>query len=411
MPEFQYTAIDSQGNSVEGSRNALSAEDLANQLDRESLTPIEISSSPMRKGASRSPKKVSRSKFFKQKVSQEELQMFCRQMYTVIKAGLPLGIAVARLAETSRDKHLTTALDQVLANLNKGRMLHQSLAQFPDVFNSFFVNLVRVGETTGQLDIVFLHLSHYLELEVDTRKKIKTAMRYPILVMIATLVALLVINIFVIPQFASLFNSFQGDLPIITRILVATSDFLINYWYILLAVISLLIFGFRYWTRTDKGMFHWSKMQLKIPVIGSLVHRIILARFARLYALVLRSGLTAVDGMKLVGSSTGNVFVASKIKTVSDLVGRGNSIAKSIAQTQLFPPLVIQMITLGEETGEIERLLDDVADFYQREIAFDLVRLSDAIEPILLVIMGVMVLILALGVFLPMWDLASVALK
>ncbi|AHE68467.1 type II secretory pathway [Legionella oakridgensis ATCC 33761 = DSM 21215] len=219
--------------------------------------------------------------------------------------------------------------------------------------------------------------------------------------------ALLVINAFVIPAFAEMFKSFQGTLPFMTRLLIATSDFILNYWYLLLAVLFLLTAGFRFYVKTPIGELQWAKLQLKIPIVGWLIHRIILARFTRLYALVLRAGLTAVDGIELVGDSTGNAFVAQKIKTIASLVGRGNSISNSIAQTHLFPPLVLQMITLGEESGSIDDLLDDVAEFYQREISYDLVRLSDAIEPIMLVIMGVMVLILALGVFMPMWQMAS----
>jgi MSHA biogenesis protein MshG len=168
--------------------------------------------------------------------------------------------------------------------------------------------------------------------------------------------------------------------------------------------------AFKMYIKTPNGELKWAKFQLNVPIIVWLIHRIILARFAQLYALVLRAGLTAVDGIELVGASTGNAYVAKKIRSISNLVSRGNSISSAIAKTGLFPPLVVQMITLGEETGSIDDLLDNVADFYQREIEYDLVRLSDAIEPIMLVIMAGMVLILALGVLLPMWDLAGVAL-
>ncbi len=405
MPEFQFSARDASGQQVTGRRNALSAEDLAAQLQTEALTPLDISKAEKKteKPAGSSLKIT----IFKEKVSQDDLQMLCRQLYTLIKAGIPIGISIAKLAETTRDKQLAKALQQILASLNQGRSLYLSLAQFPDIFSDFFVNLVKVGESTGQLDNVFLHLAEYLELEVDTRKKIKSALRYPLMVLVAIFVALLIINAFVIPAFAGLFKSFQGTLPLPTRILIATSDFIIGYWYIILAGIILAIVAIRYYIKTTAGELKWSRLQLKIPVIGWLIHRIILARFASLYALVLRSGLTAVDGIELVGASTGNAFVEQQIRQVSSMVGRGNSIANSIAQTQLFPPLVVQMITLGEESGNIDTLLDDVAEFYQREIEYDLVRLSDAIEPIMLVIMGVMVLILALGVFLPMWSMAS----
>lgn len=408
MPLYNYTAIDSTGNPQTGQRTAPSEEDVAAQLQREGVTPLDITltsktEQPISTG-------LTLPGLFKAKVSKDALHMFCRQMYAVLKAGIPIGTSVSRLAETTRDKCLKEALQHILSDLNQGRSLHIAMGQCPAVFSPFFVNLVKVGENTGQLDEVFLHLSSYLELETDTTKKLKTALRYPIIVIIAMTVALFVINALVIPAFANLFASFHEKLPLPTRILLATSHFFTTYWYYLLGGIGGAIIAFKAYVKTPVGELRWAEFQLKIPVIGWLIHRILLARFARLYALVLRAGLAAVDGIELVGASTGNAYVAKKIKSIANLVSRGNSISSAIAKTGLFPPLVVQMITLGEETGSIDDLLDDVADFYQREIEYDLVRLSDAIEPMMLVLMGGLVLILALGVFLPMWNLASVAL-
>lgn len=407
MPLFTFTAQDAHGNAVNGQRNGLSAEDVATQLQREGLIPLDINQTTK---ADTATKSLSDSKLFKEKVKKDALHMFCRQMYAALKSGVPVAQTVARLAETTSSKPLKAALNQVMISLNQGRSLYVSMSQCPNVFSSFFVSLIKVGEGTGKLDEMFLHVAGYLELEIDTVKKLKTALRYPTIVLIAVLAALLVINAFVIPAFAKLFASFRAQLPLPTRILIATSHFLLTYWYVILLVVVLVIIGFKYYKRTPKGELQWSRFQLKIPVIGWLIHRILLARFARLYALVLRAGLTAVDGIELVGASTGNAYVAKQIRQISDLVARGNSISSAIAKTGLFPPLVIQMLTLGEETGSIDDLLDDVANFYQREIEYEMVRLSDAIEPIVVIIMGVMVLILALGVFLPMWELASAAL-
>lgn len=406
MPEFQYTARDARGQSITGRRNALSAEDLAQQLQSESITPIEIKRAKKEEG-SRKGSAWLNVQLSKEKVPQEEMQMLCRQMYTILKAGVPIGIGVARIAETTRDKLLALTLQKVLINLNQGRSLHQTLVQYPNIFSAFFVNLVKVGETTGKLDQVFLYLAEYIELEVETKKKIKSALRYPILVVTAGIVALIIINIFVIPAFANLFASFQGTLPLPTRMLIATSHFFTHYWYILLLAVVIAVVLFSSYIHSPNGRIVWARVLLKIPIIGWLIHRAILARFTRLYALALRAGISAVEGIEMVGESSGNAYISQKIGVVAGLVARGNSIASSISQTQLFPPLVTQMIALGEETGTIENLLDDVADFYQREVDYDLARLSDAIEPILLVVMAGLILILALGVFLPMWDLAS----
>ena len=246
---------------------------------------------------------------------------------------------------------------------------------------------------------------------MDITKKVKAALRYPIMVLSAIIIAMIIINIFVIPAFAKLYANFHGTLPLPTRILLATSDFMISYWYAIVGVILIASIMLRSYIKSPAGAVQWGGLQLKIPVVGWLVHRILLSRFARLFSLVLRAGIPAVDGIQMVGSSTGNAHVAKKIATITELVERGNTISAAIDKTALFPPLVIQMIVLGEESGSIDRLLDEVADYYQREINYDIERLSDAIEPILLVIIGGMVLVLALGVFLPMWNLASLIQK
>lgn len=407
MPEYNYNARDSQGKAVKGQRSAANAEELANQLMGDGFVPIDIAVATAG-SASQSGKKK---KWFAAKVPHDELHMFCRQMYSLLHAGIPIATAVMRLGETAHDKTLAAALNEILITLNKGSSLHVAMAQFPDIFSDFFLNLIIVGESTGNLDNVFLHLAEYLELEVDITKKVKTAVRYPIMVLVTILIAMLIINVFVIPAFAKLYSSFHGVLPLPTRILIATSNFITHYWYVLLLGVIALTFAVRTYVKSHNGALQWGRMQLKIPIIGWLVHRILLVRFARLLGLVLRAGITAVDGIQMVGASTGNVYMADKIKNVTDLIVRGNTISAAISKTQLFPPLIIQMIVLGEESGTIDRLLDEVADFYQREIDYDIVRLSDAIEPILLVIIAGMVLVLALGVFLPMWNMATLIQK
>lgn len=232
-------------------------------------------------------------------------------------------------------------------------------------------------------------------------------MRYPLMVIGAIIIALLIINVFVIPAFAKLYANMHGILPLPTRILLATSNFIIHYWYLLIGIVVLAIWAIRSYIHSPKGAVQWGKFQLKIPVIGWLIHRILLTRFARLLSLVLRAGITAVDGIQMVGASTNNAYMSSRIQGVTDLIAKGNTISAAIDKTNLFPPLIIQMIVLGEESGTIDHLLDEVAEYYQREINYDIVRISDTIEPILLVIIGGMVLVLALGVFLPTWNLAS----
>ncbi|EHL30657.1 type II secretion system F family protein [Legionella drancourtii] len=403
MPEYYFSARDQQGRAVNGQRNALNAEDLANQLISEGFIPLDISAATV-KTASPTHQKIA---WFAPKVTPDELHIFCRQMYSLIRAGIPIATAITRLGETTRNKTLADALQKIVITLNKGSSLNVAMAQFPNIFSTFFLNLVIIGENTGNLDNIFLHLAKYLELEVDITKKVKSALRYPIMVFAAIIIALLIINVFVIPAFAKLYASMHGILPLPTRILLAISNFIINYWYLLIGITVLIILSIRAYIHSPAGALVWGRLQLKIPVVGWLIHRMLLTRFARLLALVLRAGISAVDGISMVGASTNNAYVAQRIKGVTELIVRGNTISAAIEKTQLFPPLIIQMIVLGEESGTIDSLLDEVAEYYQREIDYDIVRLSESIEPILLVVIGSMVLILALGVFLPMWNLAS----
>ncbi len=405
MPEYSFTALEKNGKKISGKRKAGSADELAAILHAESLVPIEINqagSIQQKKGFS-----LSLPDFLLAPVSGKELQMFCGQMHILLKVGIPIITAITRLIETSRDKALIHALNQVLVALNEGSSLSAGLARSPKVFSGFFVNLVRIGENTGQLDMIFKYLADYVRLDLDTKKRIKTAFRYPKMVGMGLLVALLIVNTFVIPAFAKLFTQFHGVLPLPTRILVGTSDFFVNNWYFLIIAVVLLIAGFRHAIKTPAGILVWARFKLRMPLTGWILQRIIIVRFAKLYAMVLRAGLTAARGIELVGESTNDPFLTQKLKASSELVSRGNTIASAIEQTNFFPPLMIQMITLGEESGKIEVLLEDAANFYQGELTFDLDRMSEMIEPILLVIAGGFVLVLALGIFLPMWDMAS----
>ena len=401
MTDFEFSGHDENGNKITGKRSALSAESLAEVLARENILPIEINEVQVKE------KLFDKAIGGRQKVKQIELQLLCRQLYTLLKAGIPITMAIQRLSETSNNKYLAKVLQDVMKTLNQGYSLVHAFAKFPHVFSNLFLNIIKIGESTGQLDYVFLKLSEYLTLEIDSKKKIQTALRYPIMVIISVVIALLVINVFVVPNFAKMFAKFKGDLPIATKILMTTSDFLINYWMYIIAVTLAIAFAFKTYINTEDGKKHWHYIIIKLPIVGSIINRMYLARFCRLYALMIKSGLSAVDSIVLVGKATGNAYIADKIGKISDFIAKGNSISNACHQTNLFSSLVIQMLSLGEETGQIDDMLDEVGEYYEREVNYDLDRLSDLIEPILLVIMGGMVLILALGVFLPMWNMMS----
>jgi MSHA biogenesis protein MshG len=265
--------------------------------------------------------------------------------------------------------------------------------------------MIGVGENTGRLDQALLQLAGYYEQEVETRKRIKTAMRYPTFVISFILVAMFVLNIKVIPQFTTMFARFGVDLPLPTRILIGMSDFFVNYWMLMVGVIVGLIFAFKAWVKTDKGLEKWDRFRLKMPVIGGVVNRALLSRFSRTFALMLKAGVPLNQSLALSAEALDNRFLELRVQEMKSAIEAGSTVSSTAINSEIFTPLVIQMISVGEETGRIDELLLEVSDFYDREVDYDLKTLTARIEPILLVIVAGMVLILALGIFLPMWGM------
>lgn len=399
MAQYHYIGRDAEGKLVKGKLEAIATNAMAEQLLQQGITPLHIDII--------SPSESIANMFVRRKISLEQLITFCRQMYTLIKAGVPIVQSIHHIAETSRSKALTDGLNGVVEGIEGGLTFAQALAKYPKIFPPVFVSIVDAGENSGQLDISFKQLTSYLELEASTIKTIKTVIRYPVLVIVAIFTALIVINFMVVPAFSKLFLSFHSELPLPTRILIGTSNFLTHHWYYLLIIVILLFFIIRHIIHTKPGRLSWDHWKLKIPVIGDIMYRIILARFSRTFALMLKTGLPVRRGLTLSAAIVNNEYISEAILAMRDHVERGVSLTQAARESHLFSPLVIQMISVGETAGSIDSLLTEVAEYYEREVAYDLTRLTDLIEPVLLVIMGGMVLLLALGVFLPMWDMVQ----
>jgi MSHA biogenesis protein MshG len=279
------------------------------------------------------------------------------------------------------------------------------MSNHPKIFSQLFISIVHVGENTGQLESAFLQLSQYLEREQETRKQIKSATRYPSFVVFALVAALVVMNIFVIPVFAGMFEKFDTQLPLMTRFLLGMSDFFIHQWYVLVSVILLCIFITKKYLHTEKGRYVWDKKQLTLPIVGTVIEKSLLGRFARSFSMMLRAGVPLTVALNLVAEAVNNTFMQKAIITMRRRIEKGENLTRVANASQLFTPLIMQMISVGEETGRIDELLEEVADFYEREVDYDLKSLTSKIEPILISIVAGMVLILALGIFTPMWDM------
>ena len=408
MPIFQYTGRNNQGQAVNGNIEANSADAVATQLLNTGITPIDISQTDKTLQTNQTSN-INFDFNKNKKPTLDDLALFSRQMYTLLRAGVPIIRAITGLADTTRNQVLKQTLQNVRAEIEGGHELSTALSHFPDIFSHLFISMVKVGENTGNLDDVFLQISSYLDREKNTRDQIKSAIRYPIFVLIAITIAMFIINMWVIPTFAKVFAGFNAELPLPTRILLSISDFTVNYWYVIVAVLLAVYFGLRHYIKTEKGHWQWDRFMTRIPIIGSIVLRATLARFARSFSMSLRAGVPLVTGLALVSRAVDNVFIGGHIADMRTGVERGDTLTRTAASTEMFTPLIIQMLTVGEETGNVDEMLEEVADFYDREVDYDVKNLTSAIEPILIVFIGIMVLVLALGVFLPMWDLASAA--
>lgn len=406
MPLFQYKARGHRGDSIEGTIEAVSSDAVASQLLEGGLTPIEIEAA--KTGAAT---EINFSKLFVEKVTDTDVIQFSRQMYSLTKAGVPMLSALHGLSQSTKNATLAEAVRNVTTSLEAGRDLATSFSEHPEIFSLFYVSMIRIGETTGQLDAIFLQLAKYMERDKRTRSQIKSALRYPSFVMIAIAIAMAIINLFVIPTFAGVFAKFGSELPFATRVLLETSNFTVAHWPELLAVTIATFFGVSHYIKTEEGRYRWDKYKLKLPLAGEIIYRATLARFSRLFAMSTGAGVPLITALTVVAKALDNTYVEERILGMQTGIERGESITRTAATTGLFDALVMQMMAVGEETGSIDTLLAEVAEFYEAEVENDIDKLSARIEPILTVFIAGIVLVLALGVFLPMWNLADVAIK
>jgi len=407
MSFFAYKARNARGELVQGVLEGADNNAVADQLFNSGINPIEITATS---GPGALGVEGWLAHLFGDKVQPMDVQLFSRQMYTLMKAGVPILRGLAGLQESSTNKAFARVLQDVRESLDSGRELSAALRRQPQVFSPFYISMVRVGEMTGQMEEVFLRLFDFLEFEREMRERVRTALRYPSFVIMAMAAAMAVINLFVIPAFAKVFAGFHAELPLMTRILLGASNFTIQYWPLFLVMILAAVAGFRLYVGTVEGKYSWDKLKLRLPVAGRIILKGTLARFARSLALASKSGVPIVQGLTVVAQVVDNAFIAGRVEQMRDGVERGESILRTATTAGVFTPVVLQMIAVGEETGELDNLMREIAEMYEREVEYEVRNLSAQIEPILIVGLGVLVLILALGVFLPMWDLGRAAM-
>ena len=406
MPVFDYKGRNQRGEAISGQIEAATADAVATQLSNSGVIPVDVAVAKPGQDIFAGLRQA----FGETKVRLADLILFSRQMYTLLKAGVPIMQALRGLEGSTHNQKLARTINEIHESLDAGLDLTSALRRHSNIFSSLYISMVQVGETTGGLQDAFLQLAKYLDLEKDTRERIQSAMRYPIFVVITIAIAIFVINMFVIPAFAKVYASFHAELPWATKLLIATSNFTVAYYHVILIAIALVVLAIRYYVQTENGRYRWHKLKLKLPVVGRIIYQATLGRFARALAVTIKAGVPLVQGLTVVSRAVDNDYVGERIVQIRDGVERGETMTRTAVATNMFPPLVLQMISVGEESGSVEDLMFEVAGYYEREVEYDIRNLSDAIQPILIIAIGALVFLLALGVFLPMWDLGHVAL-
>ncbi|MFZ3089094.1 MAG: type II secretion system F family protein [Nitrospirota bacterium] len=400
MPLFHYKARDKFGALFEGTIETVNREFVATQLDGLGYIPVSITEE---KEGLFSPE------FLQQftRITPQDQIIFSRQLATLISAGLPFIASFETLIEQTENPRLKKVIAKVKQDVEGGSTIADALERHPKVFSSLYVNMIRAGEAGGVLDEILNRLAFLAEHEAETRARVKAATRYPIIVIAATAIAFVVLMTFVVPRFVEIYANFKGTLPMPTRVLIWLNKFIKGYWYLIIGAIAGLIFGMRWYINTEAGRLQWDNIKIKLPIFGPIFLKLAMSRFSRIFATLNRSGLPILQTLDIVSATIGNKVISRVIDNVRDSARGGKGLVQPMRVSKVFPPIVTRMMAVGEETGNMDEMLVKISDYYDTEVEYAIKNLSTLIEPILIVIIGGMVLFLALGIFLPMWNMIS----
>jgi type IV pilus assembly protein PilC len=341
-------------------------------------------------------------------VKTKSLQVFSRQFATMIDAGLNVVTALSTLEEQTDDTYLSVVIGQVRADVESGALLSQALAQHPKVFSRLYVSMVEAGEAAGILDQVLDRLATQIEKEANIKRRVKGAMIYPTLVISFAFVVLIAMLLFIVPIFEKLYKQLGGELPTLTRWIIAASELMRTRWYVMFPALALAIFAFFRWKASEGGRKRWDSFKLRIPMgIGKVVLKVTMARFSRTLSTLVAAGVDIIKSLEITGTTAGNWVVEDALRTVREQVHAGVPIGQPLVEHPVFPPMVGQMVRIGEETGELDAMLGKIADFYEEEVDASIAALTSIIEPIMIIFVGLMVGTIILSMYLPMFKLLT----
>ena len=404
MIAYQYKARDKAGSLIKGTMGAESENAVASKLKEFGYMPISIKAT---KKADFIEKLVSKFK----RVSFSDVNMFTHQFYALQRAGLPLLSSLSALKEQSVNMAFRDALSQITRDIEAGSNLANALFKHPKIFNSLYVNMIKSAEVSGRLDEALERLATLGEHEEKVRLRIKAASRYPLMVVFAIIIGFLILTTFVMPRFAKVFGQYNTQLPLPTLILLGVNYVIRNFWWLIIFLAAGVVLAFNKFINTYKGRLLWDGLKLKVPVFGPLILKLTMSRFTRVTGTLLKSGVPVLQILELTAASVGNVVVANTINNIRKSVGEGRGILEPMKVSGMFPPVVIEMVAVGEETGKLDELLLHVSDYYDSQIDYTVSNLVSLIEPFLIFVLGLATLLMALGIFLPMWNLMNLFKK
>jgi len=399
MPNFKYKARDKFSKLVSSMMLTETREEAAKKLKDMGYTPVSITE-VHELATDRILEKF-------KGVRLEEKNTFTRQLYSLQKAGVPLLASLEAIGLQTKNQYFKLIIEEIARDIKAGLSFSASLKKHERVFDDIYINMIKAAETGGQMVEVLGRLTELIEQEIDTRERIKNATRYPAIAFFVLCLGFLIVVTFVIPRFAAIYGQFNTLLPLPTRILIAINVIITKFWYLFILGLGAVIFGFLRFINSKIGRPIWDNLKLKVPIFGPLIQMLVMSRFARVTAILMKSGVPILEVFDLVSRTSGNIIITRAIENIRASVNQGKGMFEPMKVSELFPPIVVQMVAIGEQAGKVDELLLSVADYYDRESGYMIKNLTTYIEPILIFVLAAMVLLLALGIFMPMWNLIS----
>ena len=400
MPRFRYKARDKYGSAIVGLMEADSQGAVAQHLSSIGYVPVSIKMEGLGYDISKAWERYLR-------IRPEDIVVFNRQLATLVKAGIPILQGFHTLVQQTAHPRLRRAIMEMYREIEAGSSLSDAFSQHPAIFSEIYISTIRAGEVGGFLDEALERLASLAEHDAETRAKVKAALRYPLLVIAVMTVAIVVVTAFVIPRFALLYSSFHATLPLPTRMLISFSRSALKHWFVIVGISAGLIIAAYQYIRTEAGRLNWDSLKLKLPIFGPLLLKISLSRFSYILGTLIRSGIPILRALEIVSQALGNMILLRSVEGIREQVEKGRGLSDLMIANPLFPPLVSHMVAIGEKTGELDLMLQKVSDHYDMETGYAIRNLSSTLEPILILVLGVILVLLALAIFLPLWNMAQ----